>query len=964
MRQCPLHRSGSRRVRRLVLVAALAALAAGRCAGGEAGGAGPDAVRFAISPEGFVMTWLGCGPFPSPPLGPANLLGHRQTRPGFERDWLKPLGGETKATPRAGTTVPLEGRPPRLWRPIAGKEEVGYVDLAAVFRPNENAVAYAACALRCARATRAVLKIGSSDGIKVWLNGRLVHVVRRARYWNMDEDTVAVRLNAGRNALFVKVDQLAGDWGFSVRLLDENKDPLRSVAVELPGQATRRDVVRLLAAAIVVEPKQPAVSERDSLVVRLGFDPTAPVTAHEITARGLVEDASGVVVAELGRIPVSGVHKRKPAFAPWRVSGLRDGSYQIRVELADRDGSRLATKRARIHSIHSYARRLAEANRAVRQAAAGLGDRQSVLAAVTLPSLERLIADARARWAEFENRDADWRFIQEQFEDAKAGARAMREGRDWFATHTGHAVKAYRCEHDKTLQPYSVYVPRAYDPNTSWPLVVSLHGVGENHWLNLRRLFGEGNRPGETDKQAKKFMPPLRDVPMLVACPNGRDVFGYEGLGEEDVWRVVGDVKRAYNVDDTRIYLTGDSMGGGGAWRLGLLYPDRFAAIAPVCGPSDYRYMPQTPKRLAPYQRTMFEAFSAINHAENALNLPVHVFQGIWDQVIPPANSSAMFRRLSDLGYRAAYTQYSAVGHNSWDDAYARGSIFDWFAQYRRDPCPRHVIYKNVVFQPSGAYWVRIDAPDKPRRFSTIEAAAKDNRLTVRVQNVRRFSLRLDRRLVNVDEPVSVTINGRMLPRVWVEEPKPIAFEIAADGQFWRAFKPFDPPLLPGLGLRPILDWHIYVYGASGTPRETALNRRVARRAADWGKSFDGRWPVMSDAEATTADLCSANAVLIGTPANNRLLARMADRLPIAVGRDSFRVGRSCYGGERAGLMMIYRNPLAPGRYVFIQSAFAAAGYANLRLNMPDAPPDYVLFDGRGKIARAGFFDFSWQFAK
>jgi hypothetical protein len=259
---------------------------------------------------------------------------------------------------------------------------------------------------------------------------------------------------------------------------------------------------------------------------------------------------------------------------------------------------------------------------------------------------------------------------------------------------------------------------------------------------------------------------------------------------------------------------------------------------------------------------------------------------------------------------------------------------------------------------------VRVDAPDKPRRFSTIEAVTSGNLVIVRVENVRRFSLLLDHHIVSTTEPVGITINGRAVPRVWVEEPKAISFAIGSDGKFWRVFKPYNPPLLPGLGLRPILDWHIYVYGASGTPRETALNKRVARRAANWGKGFDGRWPVKSDTELTTADLRSANVVLIGTPANNRLIARIAGQLPIAIGRDSIRIGRSRYGGERAGLMMIYRNPLARDRYVFVQTAFTAAGYTNLRLNLPDAPPDYVVFDGRGRIARAGFFDFSWQFEK
>ena len=74
--------------------------------------------------------------------------------------------------------------------------------------------------------------------------------------------------------------------------------------------------------------------------------------------------------------------------------------------------------------------------------------------------------------------------------------------------------------------------------------------------------------------------------------PYGRgEVAGYNGLAEQDVLRAMDDVKRAYNVDEDRVYLTGLSMGGGGTWHLGLRYPDLFAAIAPVCAVGDLSLM-------------------------------------------------------------------------------------------------------------------------------------------------------------------------------------------------------------------------------------------------------------------------------------------------------------------------------------------------------------------------------------
>ena len=109
----------------------------------------------------------------------------------------------------------------------------------------------------------------------------------------------------------------------------------------------------------------------------------------------------------------------------------------------------------------------------------------------------------------------------------------------------------------------------------------------------LRRVFGQGNRMGESDYEAVRNRVPLPDVGFLVVAPYGRgEIAGYNGVGENDVLRVLRDVRTAYNVDPDRIYLTGLSMGGGGTWHIGLRYPDLFAAIVPVCAVADVSLFP------------------------------------------------------------------------------------------------------------------------------------------------------------------------------------------------------------------------------------------------------------------------------------------------------------------------------------------------------------------------------------
>src|SRR5688500_7178901 len=83
---------------------------------------------------------------------------------------------------------------------------------------------------------------------------------------------------------------------------------------------------------------------------------------------------------------------------------------------------------------------------------------------------------------------------------------------------------------DDSDQPYALYAPKRFDPSRKYPLVVSLHGTGSNHRLNLRRVFGKGNLPGETDADASRVFRPLPDVDFLVASPFARGSMGYHGI--------------------------------------------------------------------------------------------------------------------------------------------------------------------------------------------------------------------------------------------------------------------------------------------------------------------------------------------------------------------------------------------------------------------------------------------------
>ncbi len=190
---------------------------------------------------------------------------------------------------------------------------------------------------------------------------------------------------------------------------------------------------------------------------------------------------------------------------------------------------------------------------------------------------------------------------------------------------------------------------------------MALHGAYSNPLHNLRRVFGLDNRPGETDDEAARNPLPLPDVPALVVSPFGRGaLMGYDGLGEEDVMRVIADVRRAYNIDPERMTLTGLSMGGGATWAIGLRHPEMFAALAPVCAMSNF-VSTIPPSELPFYDVAHLRALSPPAIAENAAHVQVMIFHGADDPTVPVEDSRVMAARYRALGWLGKNVQLHGI---------------------------------------------------------------------------------------------------------------------------------------------------------------------------------------------------------------------------------------------------------------------------------------------------------------
>jgi predicted peptidase len=197
---------------------------------------------------------------------------------------------------------------------------------------------------------------------------------------------------------------------------------------------------------------------------------------------------------------------------------------------------------------------------------------------------------------------------------------------------------------------YLLYLPAGYnDTSDRFPLVLFLHGAGER---------------GDDLELVKKHGPPKliaegKDFPFICVSPQ---------CPKESWWTtearallaMLDDLSEDYRIDEDRVYLTGLSMGGFGTWALAKEQPDRFAALAPICGGGDPEW------------------------AADIMHIPVWVFHGAKDGTVPLEKSREMVDALRAAGADPRFTVYPEAGHDSWTATYVDPAFYDWLLAQRR----------------------------------------------------------------------------------------------------------------------------------------------------------------------------------------------------------------------------------------------------------------------------------------
>lgn len=488
-----------------------------------------------------------------------------------------------------------------------------------------------------------------------------------------------------------------------------------------------------------------------------------------------------------------------------------------------------------------------------------------------------------------------------------------------LATGPGRTVLGYRSKIDDSVQPYAVTLPRDFDPKLPkrWPLYVVLHGRSDNvdEAVFLRQHEGKPAPESQTWIQL--------DV-------HGRGNNAYRWGGEADVLEAIADVVRRFTIDERRITLWGFSMGGAGAWHLGLHHPGKWASVGAGAGFTDtYRYQKIATPLPSPIDETL-RIYDAVGYAMNLSDVPFITYGG---EVDPQLLASQVMQEEAKLaGSPLEMIIGPMMGHKF--DPESEKTFQAFLAKHNKAgrslPGERTELrFATWTLKYNQCDWLTIEEQAEPYERSVVESKLDGETLKLETLNV--AALSVDRGIANeiaIDGSDPVDLNaagaGRLPDVLFVKGEKG-----------WEALD-YDDSLEfqsnPGLRKRhnlqgPIddafMERFVCVRG-TGTPwspeHQKWADGTLARHEREFDKWMRAQVRVVADKNLSETDIEDSNLILFGDPGSNSVLAKILDKLPIGWTQEKLTVAGKEYDPASHGVALIYPNPLNPRKYVVLNS--------------------------------------------
>lgn len=481
-------------------------------------------------------------------------------------------------------------------------------------------------------------------------------------------------------------------------------------------------------------------------------------------------------------------------------------------------------------------------------------------------------------------------------------------------------VLGYRSKIDDTVQPYAISLPDHYlrSRGLKWyPLYVELHGRGDQSEVPfIRRNLNKPVPEDQTWIQLDVF---------------GRGNNAYRYAGETDVFEAIADVMRRYRIDEQRIVLWGFSMGGAGAWHLGLHHPTKWCAVGAGAGFVDFYNYQKVETELPEFQHRPLRIYDATNYVLNLANVPFVTYGGENDAQL--LASTTMRDLAQPQGLPLQVIVGPGMGHK-FDDA-SKKAFMEFLATHAERGLPpieqrRQIRFITSTVKFNECAWLRVEEQTTSYGESRVESETlADGTLHLKTHNVSALSI----------SPVltgTISIDGdhKFTLKEGASKQSDRHYFVRRS-KFWKQLSESERhSFLDTSKIRKRHDLQGPIDDAFTGPflcvRGTGQPWSPGHQAyADWNlkrfqSEFDqwmrGQARTVDDTALTSEQISQNHLVLFGDPGSNSVLAKIIERLPLDWTKDAVTFAGTSYNSDLHCIGLILPNPLNPAKYVVLNS--------------------------------------------
>lgn len=557
----------------------------------------------------------------------------------------------------------------------------------------------------------------------------------------------------------------------------------------------------------------------------------------------------------------------------------------------------------------------------------------------------------------------------------------LKQGQTPWLKEPGRSVRGYRSRIDGSVQPYGIILPPDFgsNPKKKWRLDVVLHGRD----ASLTEV-----------KFIHQHDPALAapDQDFIQMDIYGRGNNAYRWAGERDIFEamfhfalICKQLLRVEGYDTSKVVLRGFSMGGAGAWHLGLHYPHNWCSVNPGAGFTTTKgYAKNLPDPLPRHQDACLRLYDAIDYAENAFNVPIVAYGGEKDpQLAAAKNIEAVLKPLN-------IPMTLIVGPNTEHKYHPESlkRIMALQAEHAAKGKPEYPkIVRFVTYHPQfgKCYWAGVLAQDKQYQRSFVDAERGGDDYVVKTENVAMLELELGFGR-GPQTKIAAEIDGQKLeaPSTFMAPLQQNVVIFQKNSGTWSVIHPSKlktdmvrrhrkAGTLTGPIDLAFVEPFLCVRG-TGQPWNEQVqahaNASLERFRDEWSKYFRGKLEVKDDVDVTPEDMEARHLILFGDPGSNSLIRMALDRLPLEWSKERLRFGGKDYEAATHVPALIYPSPYSTSTYVVLNTGhtFHATDFEGTNALLFPRLGDYAILKAtptekepwHAEVITAGLFDENW----